>query len=179
MTVERSTQDTWNEHPGQKSYDEFYYRKLIEHIKGDVLDIGSGAGMFIQEYAKGSAVKSVVAVDKFDGERLQHEKVENIVSKALDFKTDKKFNTIVSTEFIEHITKEDFLKLLENIKGMLKDDGLFIGSTPNKIRPTTNQFHLYEYTLGELADILKAHFHQVDVYADEFECIIFVCRYCR
>ena len=61
-----------------------------------------------------------------------------------------KFDTIVSTEFIEHITEEDLNKLLVKIINWLKPDGHFFGSTPNVPQYSGNPFHLKEYTTDEL-----------------------------
>ena len=39
---------------------------------------------------------------------------------------DQLFDTVVSTEFIEHIEREQLEPLLEDIKKRIKEDGVFI-----------------------------------------------------
>lgn len=116
----------------------------------------------------------VYAIDKFPiSERMYDDKVISLeadLTKKVSLP--KGIDCIVSTEFIEHITKEQFLNLLVEVKKCLKADGKFIGSTPNKICPTTNPYHLYEFTLGELTEILKEHFKEVESFDNGQNCII-------
>jgi len=68
MAHERSTEFTHKENPNQRQYDWAYYNSLMPHISGNVLDIGSGAGLFVREYAKRKEVESVVCLDKYTEE---------------------------------------------------------------------------------------------------------------
>lgn len=174
--AERCNDAVYKADPGMIHYDWAYYNQLLPIITGDVLDLGSGAGTFIREYVKKYEVKSVVAVDKYIEEIAENPKVtsirQNLPSELL---LDKKFDTIVATEFLEHIKREDLEPLLEEIKKHLKDTGIFIGSTPNKIAPTKNPYHLYEYTMSELASILKNYFPTVEVWDSGQNCTIFKC----
>ena len=64
MAHERSTEYTHHQNPNQKRYDWAYYNALLPQIKGKVLDIGAGAGMFAKEYAKKEEVTEIVAEDQ-------------------------------------------------------------------------------------------------------------------
>lgn len=171
MADERSTLKTWAENPDQGLYDQDYYKYLLPLCKGVVLDLGCGAGMMTRLIE----ADKIYAIDKFPiNERLYVG--DRFISSEQDitkgFTVPEKVDCVVSTEFIEHITKEDFIKLLPRIKDCLKDGGIFIGSTPNKIVPTTNPYHLYEYTLDELEEILKEHFKTVTIFDNGKYCSI-------
>lgn len=173
MAHERSTRETHAEDKNQRDYDEAYYFELTNWgwIRGKVLDIGAGALMFVKKYSSLGKVESILAIDKHEedyqqtGIKLQKWEMGQDLPKG-------KFDTIVSTEFIEHITREQFDDLLEQIKDRLADGGNFVGSTPNKVQPTTNPYHLYEYTLDELKGILENNFEEVKIYDTGKYCTV-------
>lgn len=177
MAHERSTIITHTENPDQKRYDWNYYNALTPHIYGNVLDIGSGAGMFVKEYSLKDNVSSVSCFDKFTEQFPKGEKItgyEWVCPQELAPQGD--FNTVVSTEFIEHIERDQLEPLLEQIKRAMTDDGVFVGSTPNKKVPTTNPYHLYEYTLPELKKILEQHFSEVTIWDCGQDCTVWVAK---
>lgn len=172
--VERSTRDTWEANPNQKKYDLCYYGAILPWVHGDVLDIGSGTGMLDLEMAKKSDVKSILAVDKLAPyERLQDPKIEHIQRDITDgLNLDKQFDTIVSSEFIEHISEQELDKLLSEVYFLLKDGGVFVGSTPNSGTHSGNPYHIKEYSVGELEAKLKRYFPVADAEALD-HCITF------
>ena len=180
MAHERSTIITHTENPDQKRYDWNYYNALMPHIYGQVLDIGTGAGMFVKEYVTKPEVTIVQCLDKFTEQIPLVEKVmfaDWVCPQDLPgFVLANNFDTVVSTEFIEHITREQLEPLIEQIKIALKDDGVFVGSTPNKKVPTTNPYHLYEYTLPELKKILEQHFSEVTIWDCGQDCTVWVAK---
>ncbi len=176
MTVERSTLQTHKDNIHQEKYDWEYYKQLLPYIKGEVLDVGCGAGMFVSVYAKKDEVTSVIGIDKYTDEFPQIEKAQamqfNLPDEFGISPEAAKFDTVVSTEFIEHIRRDQLEPMLEKIKFVMKDDGVFVGSTPNKIAPTTNEFHLYEYTLIELLGIFKNYFTEVEMWDNGQNCTL-------
>lgn len=177
MAHERSTEFTHKENPNQKVYDWNYYNALSPFITGNVLDIGAGAGMFAKEYAKKEDVLKVVCLDKYTEELPEVSKIQKVnwmCPMPLDL--EDKFDTIISTEFIEHIEREQLEPLLDQIKEVMSENSLFIGSTPNKVSPTTNPYHLYEYTLSELEAILKTYFTDVKIWDCGQYCTTWVCK---
>lgn len=162
-----------------KVYDEAYYNMLLPMIWGTVLDIGCGACMFAKRYAEKDVVSKVYCVDKFPiNERYHNPKFEHVETNITDgFSIPEKANVIVSTEFIEHITREQLEPLLKIVKEHLEMGGSFIGSTPDKKVPTTNPYHLYEYTRGELEEILKEHFEEVEMHDTGQNCVIWHAQY--
>lgn len=190
---ERSTEITHKENPNQQRYDWAYYNALMPYITGNVLDIGAGAGMFVKEYSKKEEVNTVTCLDKYTEELPELDKVTRIdwvcpqelpkITVDLELvyggsvPIDKKFNTIVSTEFIEHIEREQLEPLLEQIRENLLIGGVFVGSTPNKQVPTTNPYHLYEYTLQELTEIFEQYFSEVKTWDTNVDfCTVWVCK---
>jgi 2-polyprenyl-3-methyl-5-hydroxy-6-metoxy-1,4-benzoquinol methylase len=173
MADERSTHKTHNENPDQALYDESYYHALRGEIKGDVLDIGAGALMYVKRYINNPGVKSVTAIDKFR-EDYQANKLKLIDWVCPQELPKGEFDTIVSTEFIEHIERDQLEPLLEQICERLT--GKFVGSTPNKKVPTTNPYHLYEYTLSELQGILKKYFKKVKIKDTGYNCTVWIAE---
>lgn len=178
MAHERSTEFTHSENPNQKQYDWNYYRALMPHITGKVLDIGSGAGMFVKEYAK--QVAGVLCLDKFTE---QIPPIGNVFYSDWvcpqpfpDDVLNNKFNTIVSTEFIEHIERNQLEPLIEEIKKVMDEGAVFVGSTPNKVTPTTNPYHLYEYNLQELKEIMEKHFSSVKIWDCGQYCTVWIAK---
>ena len=76
---------------------------------------------------------------------------------------DKSIDAVISFETIEHIP--DYEKFLEDVKRVLKDDGLFIVSTPNdKEFPEGADFHVHEFKQSELEDLLAKYFSNIKTY---------------
>ncbi len=177
MAAERCNHEVYLENPDMRSYDLAYYNDLMQYVIGDVLDLGCGAGMFINEYIKKPDVYSVTAIDKYIDEMPTHDKLVSIKQNIPDeLKINGKFDTIVATEFVEHIEYDQLEPLLKKIKKLLKPTGRFIGSTPNKISPTTNPYHLYEYTLSELLSIYKNYFSEVEAWENGRHTTIWVAK---
>lgn len=173
---ERSTEKTHSQNPNQRRYDWNYYNRLIEHITGVVLDIGAGAGMFAKEYAKKPDVTSIICLDKYTDELPPIDKITRINWVCPEKLPEVKVDTVVSTEFIEHIERDQLEPLLEQINLVMNDNAKFIGSTPNKKHPTTNPYHLHEYTLSELEAILKNYFSEVWARDVGLDCTVWICK---
>ena len=76
------------------------------------------------------------------------------------------FDVVVSFETIEHLDTAAQQAFLLEVKRLLKPDGLFLVSTPNKLFYTSapgteNPFHRQEYYIGEFRALLQNHFRQV------------------
>ncbi len=135
-----------------------------------VLDLGCGVGY-------GSAVlikraKQVVSLDidwrslltsphlKHSANRLTADSVH------LPFTTHS-FDLVVSFQVIEHIQAD--LEYLYEIKRILKPQGRFIVSTPNRLlrlfpfQPPFNPYHVREYTSRSLKKVLTQLFSNVEV----------------
>jgi 2-polyprenyl-3-methyl-5-hydroxy-6-metoxy-1,4-benzoquinol methylase len=150
---------------GEDARFESYSKELVPMCKGRVLDIGCGHGYLTQKIGNLRAVNEVTGTDKLIQNTQTHPKVFywNINTEEL-YKTTNmgEFQTIISTEHIEHIGWRLHQPLLDWIKLHLSADGHFIGSMPTPDDPENpNQFHLKTYTLEEWTDILYHNFKQV------------------
>lgn len=146
-----------------KSYFRHYADIILPMCRGKVLDLGCGQGWLTKEIASLPEVDSILAVDKF-GEQPEENKdirityvQSEIPAKEEEFNFLPNFDTIVSTEFVEHITQENLEVLLPKIHKWLAPNGLFVGSTPNKLVPTVNPYHLREYTVDELKELFDKY----------------------
>ena len=81
---------------------------------------------------------------------------------AAPIRDDHSFDVIVCFEAIEHVEDQD--ALFAEVKRLLRPDGLFIGSTPNKTvyhheSAEENPFHVKELDFEEFKDLIARYFH--------------------
>ncbi|MFA5793899.1 MAG: glycosyltransferase [Candidatus Brocadiia bacterium] len=132
-----------------------------------VLDVGCGEGY--GSFFLAQTAKSVIGID-IDKAAINHAlkkyRQENLKFKIGDvrdipLKGKNLFDVIVCYEVLEHIKEQ--AKLLKEVKRLLKDDGLFIVSTPNKPvysnkRNYRNSFHKKELDINEFSGLMKKYF---------------------
>lgn len=159
-----------DEYAGEDPYLAAYSQFLISRTYGRVLDVGCGHGYLTVKIAAHPRVTSVVGVDKIADFRSKHANVEyrtNDITGPEDFPG--KFDVIVASEFVEHLSEEDHKKVLIKIAKALKPDGIYIGSTPrNPTRFKTfsgSRWHVREYNEKDLAGLLRVFFNDVRVTA--------------
>ena len=131
-----------------------------------VLDLASGEGYGSKLLA--ASASSVVGVD-IDEQTVRHA-AARYGSATLQFITgsitavtipeDHSFDVIVCFEAIEHIREHE--RLLGEVKRLLKRDGLFIVSTPNKGEyEEGNPYHVKELSPDEFRQLLGRHFQHI------------------
>ena len=102
------------------------------------------------------------AKNKYSAENL-HFRVMDVTDIPFD---DNYFDRVVSFETIEHI--KNYQSFIKEIKRVLKPSGKLIISTPDrqitKKLNIDNPFHLREFAKKEMADLMQAHFKQVEFY---------------
>lgn len=139
-----------------------------------VLSVGCGSG-FSESIWKDSA-KLVVGLDineeAIDYAKKNYDAVNLMfyvydVKKGLD-PEDKlfdaeEFDVVVSTEFLEHISKEDGEAFVKEVVRFLKPEGLFLGTTPNNQTGVMDSNHLMEYSYFELQELLVKNFDRVEI----------------
>jgi ubiquinone/menaquinone biosynthesis C-methylase UbiE len=144
------------------------YAFAVQFVSGKrVLDLASGEGY--GSYMLSKEADNVVGIE-IDQDTIVHAKnkyknfnINFIQGSVLDVPIDgeKLFDIIVCFEALEHV--KDHEKLLSEVKRLLKDDGLFIVSTPNKGTYTdetnySNPYHIKELYLKEFTDLLHNYF---------------------
>ena len=149
------------------------YAFAAEFVRGKrVLDLASGEGY--GSYMLSREAMQVVGVE-IDQQTVDHamrrysnDSIQFICGSILDvpIQGHKIFDVAVCFEAIEHI--EDHDKLLSEVKRLLKEDGLFIVSTPNKATYTDqrhyqNPFHKRELYLDEFKSILGSYFKNIHI----------------
>lgn len=151
-----------------------------------VLDIGC-AGGYGSDYLYRHGARKVIGIElsteaadsakeKFGRDNLEFFAMD---ATSLNF-GDSLFDVVISFQVIEHII--DYKKYLSEVRRVLKDDGFFIVSTPNKNITSPNRkkpvfpFHAKEFYPDELSLLLSKYFREVRIlgqktvnksYADE------------
>jgi len=76
------------------------------------------------------------------------------------------FDVIVALECIEHLKNPK--NALANFKLLLKEKGVLIISTPNKVfSQFKNPYHLHEFTVDTLTDFLSKNFSSIKVFGQQ------------
>jgi len=142
------------------------YLFASNYIKGVVLDAGCGVG-YGTNYL-GMKAESVVGVDvsRKAIKYSKNYKTKNVTFMLgdvtnLPFK-DNCFDIVISFEVIEHL--KNYEKFLQEVRRVLKSDGLFICSTPNIKYTRHPPFHLHEFYPEEFFEILEKYFSIVERY---------------
>jgi len=81
--------------------------------------------------------------------------VQYDVTLGLKFIRSESIDIVYMGEIIEHFKKKFGIKLMQEVKRILKPGGQFFISTPNKTNTKGYKFHVYEYEIEELKDIVK------------------------
>ena len=128
-----------------------------------VLDAACGSG-YGSSILLESGAKKVVGIDN-SSEAIEYCE-KNYKKENLEFKKDNcekinldtQFDVAISFETIEHLKNQD--NFLSEIKRVLKNDGIFIVSTPNtETYPSGNPFHSKEFTESEFKQFLGKYLH--------------------
>jgi ubiquinone/menaquinone biosynthesis C-methylase UbiE len=133
-----------------------------------VLDIASGSGYGTQIIAKNA--KKVYGVDinqdavAYAKENYQSANIEYLVGNGESIPLDDhSIDIVVTFETIEHIP--NYKKFIDEVKRVLKPDGLALISTPNDLEfAEGNHFHLHEFQYDELIKLLKKDFPNITSY---------------
>jgi ubiquinone/menaquinone biosynthesis C-methylase UbiE len=150
-------------------YDEHLvrYQLAAQLARGKrVLDIACGSGYGSKILAEAGAEK-VTAIDK-SSETIAAAK-QNFGHNAVLYKEGEAenigeaggtFDLVVSFETIEHLKNTE--KYLAEILRVLKPEGIFLVSTPNReVFGQKNPYHLHEFTRGEFEAALKRYFKNI------------------
>ncbi len=158
----------------QISYEHWHrYLYATQFIKGKVvLDIASGEGYGTSLMAQ--TAKTVVGIDisqeavDFAAEHYPRNNISFLQGSVENIPIDgaNKFDVIVSFETIEHVDARAQEIFLNEVKRLLKDDGVFIVSSPNKlffsdIPKYKTDFHIKEFYEKEFRNFLETYFDHI------------------
>jgi len=163
------TTKAYQEHSAR--YD--FAAKYVKNKK--VLDIACGVG-YGTKILLNAGSKEVIGCD-ISSESIDYAK-QHYSNKQITFKvqdatkldfTDNYFDCIVSFETIEHV--DDYNAVLKEFYRVIKKNGTLIISTPNKDVSSKgkdkpeNPFHVKEFTISEISDLLSQNFNSVELYS--------------
>ncbi|AKB69181.1 methyltransferase domain-containing protein [Methanosarcina mazei] len=156
------------------------YAFAAQFVSGKkVLDLASGEGY--GSYLLAKEANFVVGVDidenavKHASQKYQAENLNFVKGSICEIpiKGEKEFDVIISFEAIEHIEEQE--AFLSEVKRLLKDDGLFIVSSPNKTLYTDetgqqNPHHVKELYFHEFENLLRKYFSNTIFFGQEVCC---------
>ncbi len=138
------------------------YLEAAKIVSGDVLEIGAGEGYGIKHIAP--KADKYLTLDKHPVHI--DPQYTNVSFKQMNIPPlagieDNSFDFVVSFQVIEHIEADD--KYVSEIHRVLRPGGKFIVTTPNKkMSITRNPWHVREYEIEELVNLLGKSFSKVD-----------------
>lgn len=149
------------------------YNWALNYVSGKkVMDIACGVGKGSNLIASLGKASHVTAYDldenaiRYAKHRNARENIQFGVQNALKLEAEKVYDVVVSFETIEHIP--DVNLFLQKIKAALKDDGLFIVSTPisHKVfdEKPDNPFHIQEWGFKSFHEKLAEFLEIQDIY---------------
>ena len=108
------------------------YVDIISSLSGTLLDLGCGVGQYSVYFAnKGFDVTSADISERaleYLGQKMPDIKTVRLdMTKPLPF-TDKSFDVVFANLSIHFFSEKDTFSLIAEVKRILKDDGVFIGS---------------------------------------------------
>lgn len=168
------TDDLMNEHLVRYAFASGFVREGMR-----ILDAGCGTGYGTYALAQDSPLTRVTGVD-ISPEAIEYARLnyvgDNCVFTVADLERSEwpseSFDLVVSFEVIEHIKQPEIF--LRCIAEALSKEGCLIVSTPNRkmysdaIPGYHNPFHVKEFYHEEFVSLLKEHFSQVTLYAQDF-----------
>jgi 2-polyprenyl-3-methyl-5-hydroxy-6-metoxy-1,4-benzoquinol methylase len=153
------------------------YQFAIPYVKNKkILEFGCGTGYgsnFLSNYCldikavdiSESAIE--YAKNKYQNKNLSYNKIDDIEQEPLGFE-DGTFDVVISFQVIEHIKNDK--NYLSELSRVLKKGGVLILATPDKkyrlfpFQKPWNQFHIREYSMLALKDIVSKYFENYDGY---------------
>jgi ubiquinone/menaquinone biosynthesis C-methylase UbiE len=158
------------------------YLSILNMVEGKtVLDIASGEGY--GSHILASRAKQVFGVDinpdlvEHAAEKYPRENIRFLQGSVTHIPLDTgSVDMIISFETLEHVSQDMQQQFLVEVKRILKPDGVFIVSTPNKKNYTDrydhhNTFHIHELYEEDLDSLLQGYFGHVILYEQGREVV--------
>jgi SAM-dependent methyltransferase len=146
------------------------YEFALDYVKNKkVLDYGCGTGY--GTYMLSKFAQSVVGVD-VSGESVAYAKEhfvsDNVIFKDINELGNEKYDVIVSFQVIEHVKNDK--TYINSLKKLLNPNGVLLLTTPNKqgrifnyIQIPWNKYHLKEYSIKSMGNLLKRFFVDFEI----------------
>jgi len=146
------------------------YEFALNYVKNNkVLDYGCGTGY--GTYLLSKSAQSVVGVD-VSGESVayakEHYVSDNVIFKGINELGNEKYDVIVSFQVIEHVKNDK--AYINKLKKLLNPNGVLLLTTPNKqgrifnyIQKPWNKYHLKEYSVKSMSNLLKRFFADFEI----------------
>jgi len=143
------------------------YVEASKIISGSILEIGCGVGRSLQLLLENC--NQYTAIDKnkslLDSIGKKYPNL-HLISQNIPPLTDipdESFDYILSFQVIEHVKNDELF--IKEVKRVLKPNGKFIVSTPNRIKSITrNPWHIREYTATEFEKLIGKYFNNIEAY---------------
>jgi len=141
-----------------------------------VLDLACGEGYGAKILSENAVEVTGIDIDKTTIEHAKKKYQKNNLKfledsvTNLSFKDEKIFDVVTCFETIEHIEEQE--QMLKEVRRVLKDDGIFILSTPNKPvynqgRDEKNPFHVKELDFNEFKNLLISIFPNICIFSQK------------
>ena len=149
-----------------------------EYVRGKVvLDVACGSGYgsnFLLDKGAKMVVSGDVSVEAIEAARRLYDDsgLEYFVLDAMKLPfADNSLEAIVSIETIEHLERQD--DFVAECERVLKDGGVFICSTPNRMMSIAehrkiNPYHIHELTATEFQELVSRYFPKMQLYGHPY-----------
>ena len=158
-----------------KNWKNYWTQGLSNFIRGDILDVGSGTGSNIPFYSKVSKTSQITCLEPdkklFNNLKKKHENKKKMIIKNIkisQFKSPKKYKTIIYADVLEHI-KNDFKELKMALSHLKKNGRLII------LCPAHNfLFTSFDTNVGHFRRYNKSMFKSFEIKNAEIEKIYYL-----
>lgn len=154
-----------------------FISKLLQ--KNDaILEVGCYDGVSSNFFSQFCKTVDALDIDEaaLDEAKQNFKHINFIKQDALLHKSNKKYNVIIMLDFIEHLTQEDGIKLIEKYTPFLSENGMMIIGTPSKHfekyrAPHNKLHHLHEYYPSELQGLMQKYFDRTMMFSMNDEIV--------
>lgn len=177
FTGERYIPNEFNEKENISEMHLNRYNFSLSFVKNKtVVDIACGEGYGSNLLAQNA--KNVLGID-IDQNSIEHAKnkykkdnLSFLIGSAEKIEaSDNSIDVLVSFETIEHVKESVQKNFISEAHRILKPEGIFIVSTPDKdiSGEGHNEFHIHELNKKEFLNMLQVHFKKIDLYGQNIK----------
>lgn len=133
------------------------------------LACGTGYGTEILRETGYEATGIDISKDALDYANKHYKKCHFINQSVQKFYSDQKYDLITFFESLEHISREDGLKLFGKVTQLLGPRGIFVVSVSREPNPGHKLFHKSRWSYIQLLEALKKHFPKVEMFGQDWD----------